>query len=141
MPKCSFCHQEGHNFATCEASGSQEERIKRQQDPRIVIQNEKAKLKKKKKDEHDKQQLQLSSNQKHLHQHIKTAGFLRKEFIEQALSVENVISLVLPTDYLEKIIKILNENRYFIFISKYFFNYLLKLKIENILQYNEKQKW
>jgi hypothetical protein len=141
MPKCSFCHQKGHNFATCKAFGSQEERIKRQQDLRIVIQNEKAKLKKKKKDEYDKQQLQLSSNQKHFHQHIKTAGFLRKKFIEQALSIENVISLVLPTDYLEKIIKILNENRYFIFISKYFFNYLLKLKIKNILQYNEKQKW
>jgi hypothetical protein len=61
MPKCSFCHQEGHNFATCEASGSQEERIKRQQDPRIVIQNEKAKLKKKKK-------MNMTNNNSNFHQ-------------------------------------------------------------------------
>jgi hypothetical protein len=108
---CGFCHSAGHTIKSCQAPGAEEERVKRESDPKLLKAREKAKEKRIQKNAQEVNRLEVTSQPSPLPHPTVTPGVIKEIHGEAALSVDGAINLALPPSYLDKILKIINENR------------------------------
>ena len=109
--KCGFCKEEGHNLAGCKANGASAEREQRKSDPKNLEKKERAKNKKEEEAGKERERLRITKEKKDLHVPTITPGHVNIELVPSCQTVCDVISMVLPDSYLQRILDILNTNR------------------------------
>lgn len=73
---------------------------------------ERAKKKKEEKSRLEKERLQITKERKDLHQPVIKPGCLNVEYVSFCETVDGVLNLVLPPWYLQKILDVINSNRF-----------------------------
>ena len=110
--KCGFCGVEGHTIAKCKAEGVEEEKKKRKSDPKYIEKQEKLAKKREEKRREENQRLNIGNEKKGLHQPVIRPGHIEEALQDECETVEGVLNNVLPDSYLQKILGIINENKY-----------------------------
>lgn len=110
--KCSFCKEEGHSIKRCQAPGAREEKLRRKSDPKAMQAREAAKKKHEEKAREEMARLRITKEKKSLHQPVIKPGHLNLEYVSSCETVQGVLEVILPTSYLQKILDILNTNRF-----------------------------
>ena len=113
---CTFCLKSGHTIVSCTKEGVEEEREKRKNDPKAKERREKARKKKEEETEREQIRLKITSQKKELHTPTIKPGCLRIDLQEKCKTVEGAIETVLPSDYLQKPLNIINRVRSFCFL-------------------------